>query len=75
MLLSKLLEFTAEKIETAVRDLQTKNNWHKRQYFMMLRLAITGEKATPPLFETASVIGKKSVIERLESTQKLIMIH
>lgn len=53
------------EIETVIRTLQEEYDWHRGQYFMMIRLATTGKKATPPLFETIEVIGKAETIERL----------
>jgi glutamyl-tRNA synthetase len=34
---------------------------------MLLRLAVTGKKATPPLFETMAVMGKELVLARLQA--------
>jgi glutamyl-tRNA synthetase len=34
---------------------------------MVLRIAITGETATPPLFETMEVLGKEKTLKRLEA--------
>jgi len=70
--LNQLASFDHKSIETAIRHLQEKHQWHKRQYFMMLRLAVTGEKATPPLFETMSVIGQEKVIQRLNHAKVLV---
>lgn len=53
-------------IETTLRDLQAQYDWKKSQYFMMVRLAVTGERATPPLFETMEVLGQDTTITRLE---------
>jgi len=39
---------------------------------MMIRIASTGRKATPPLFETMQVIGKEAILQRL--TQALQQI-
>lgn len=36
-----------------------------RQFFGVLRSAITGRTATPPLFETMEVLGRKRVLSRL----------
>ncbi|MCD8484141.1 glutamate--tRNA ligase [Candidatus Woesebacteria bacterium] len=62
--LEALPEWKHETIETAVRALQELHTWKKGQYFMMLRLAATGRKATPPLFETIHAIGKERVLGR-----------
>lgn len=63
--LANLNEFTVTNLEVSIRDLQAKHDWHKGQYFMMLRLAVTGKTATPPLFETMQVLGRELVNKRL----------
>lgn len=65
----KEIEWKVDEIERAIRLLQEKNDWQKGQYFMMLRIAVTGRKASPPLFETMEVLGKEKVIERLKNAQ------
>ncbi len=68
-----LSNWSLEDLEAAIRELQEKNNWHKGQFFMMLRIAITGEKATPPLFETMLVIGKDLLLIRLEEAMNKLI--
>ncbi len=67
--LNQLTDWQDESIEAAIRRLQEKKDWPKSQYFMMLRLAVTGEKATPPLFATMRVLGQKIVIGRLKKIE------
>jgi glutamyl-tRNA synthetase len=55
----------AEQLERLIRALQEERGWHKRQFFMMIRLATSGSRVTPPLFDTLVVIGQEAVIERL----------
>ena len=38
-----------------------------RQFFGVLRTAVTGRTAAPPLFETMDVLGRDRVLRRLES--------
>ncbi|MBP9670266.1 glutamate--tRNA ligase [Candidatus Woesebacteria bacterium] len=57
--------WTHENIEQKVRSLAEDNGWKPGQYFMMLRLAVTGKTATPPLFETMQVLGRDVVLMRL----------
>ncbi len=64
--INSLKSWSLVDLETSIHTLQEKNDWHRGQFFMMLRLAVTGEKATPPLFETMFVIGKDLIIKRLE---------
>ncbi len=57
--------WTHENIEQLIRSLAEKNGWKPGQYFMMLRVAVTGKTATPPLFETMQVLGRDVVLKRL----------
>lgn len=57
--------WSVAEIEKTIRNLQEKNNWKRGQYFMMLRLVVTGKKATPPLFDTIYAVGQKQVLERI----------
>ncbi|HEX9817391.1 MAG TPA: glutamate--tRNA ligase [Patescibacteria group bacterium] len=63
--LAALTEWSTEQIEQVVRSLQENNSWSRGQYFMLLRRAVTGKKATPPLFETMKVLGQKLTVQRL----------
>jgi len=58
-------DWTSENIEEKVRSLSEANGWKPGQYFMMLRVAVTGKTATPPLFETMQVIGREKCLLRL----------
>jgi glutamyl-tRNA synthetase len=58
-------EWTLAALEQAIRSLQESSDWKKSQYFMLVRVAVTGRTATPPLFETIHVIGKEEVLARL----------
>lgn len=66
--LSSLKEWQSDQIEQIIRSLQERNDWKKGQYFMMIRVAVTGQKATPPLFETMAVLGKDAVLSRLNQS-------
>ena len=70
--LESLADFSVNSIEEAIRGLQEKHDWKKGQYFMMIRIAITGRKATPPLFETIEVLGKEETIDRLQKAKNLL---
>jgi len=64
--------WSVTEIEKQLRTLQAEHDWHKGQFFMMLRLTVTGKKATPPLFETMAVLGKDLVSERLNDALSAI---
>ena len=59
------LPWSVEDLETSIRALQEEHDWHKSKFFMLLRVAVTGETATPPLFETMQVLGKEKTLQRL----------
>lgn len=59
-------------IELEIRNLQEKHDWHRGQYFMLIRLAATGKKATPPLFDSLFAVGKDETIARIKQVTELI---
>ena len=72
LVLESLEDFSVKTVEEVIRQLQEENDWKKSQYFMMIRMAITGRKATPPLFETIEVLGKAETIKRLQDAKNLL---
>ncbi len=70
--LASLEDWSIDSIEQVIRDLQENNEWKRGQYFMMLRLAITGRKVSPPLFETIHALGKDLARERLAKALQLV---
>ena len=59
-------------LETAIRQLQEAQSYRKSQYFMALRLVMTGQTATPPLFDTISVLGKEQSLSRISTALDLL---
>lgn len=70
--LENLKTWGQQQIEQIIRNLQLENEWKKGQYFMMLRLAVTGRKVSPPLFETIKALGQNQVVERLQAAQAVV---
>lgn len=70
--LADLPEWSSAAVESTIRALQEKHDWKKKQYFMMLRVAATGEKATPPLFETLELLGQSHARERFTTAAQLV---
>ncbi|HAU98658.1 MAG: Glutamate-tRNA ligase [Microgenomates group bacterium GW2011_GWF2_45_18] len=70
--LEQLSQWSVAELETCLRSLQEKYDWKKSQYFMMIRVAVTGKTATPPLFETMEVLGREKTIERLREAKEKI---
>ena len=46
--------------------------WKAKHSFMLLRLAVTGRKASPPIFQTMEVIGKEITRRRLRQAAAVI---
>jgi len=56
----------AEALEEMMRRVSEETGWKTRDLFMPVRVAATGSKATPPLFESMEVLGKDVCLERLD---------
>lgn len=70
--LADLRVWTAADIESVLRTLQEDHDWKKSQYFMLVRVTVTGRKATPPLFETMAVIDQAEILRRFDSAVQLL---
>jgi glutamyl-tRNA synthetase len=58
-------DFSAPGLEALARDFAEKNGWQTKELFMLLRLAASARKATPPLFETLVGLGRELTRRRL----------
>ncbi len=55
-----------EKLEPVLRAYGDENEYSAGQVFGTLRVATTGQKVSPPLFECMEIIGRDLVIERIK---------
>ncbi len=55
----------AECIEAAVRDFAAEKNYKPKDFFMTVRVALSGRRTSPPLFDTMAVLGQQATLERL----------
>ena len=70
--LISLEDFTLSNIEETMRSLLKKLDLKPKVGFQATRVAITGTKISPPLFESIFALGKETTIARLaESIEKL----
>jgi glutamyl-tRNA synthetase len=58
-------DFSPAALEAATRAFADKVAWDAKELFMVVRMAATARKATPPLFETLAVLGRDLVRRRL----------
>jgi glutamyl-tRNA synthetase len=63
--LESVEEWAHEALEGAVRPLAEGLGLKAGDLFGLLRVAVTGKTATPPLFETMEVLGRETTMERL----------
>ncbi len=70
--LENLPEMAPEMIEQPLRDLAENLGLKVGQLFGILRVAITGQKVSPPLLESMQIIGKDVVLERLSTAIELL---
>ncbi|MBA7466934.1 Glutamate--tRNA ligase [subsurface metagenome] len=65
--LEQLKVFDAESLEVLLRPLAVELGLKTGQLFGMLRVAVTGRTAAPPLFQTMAVLGKERCLKRIEA--------
>jgi glutamyl-tRNA synthetase len=58
-------DFSHTALEALTRAYADKLGWDPKEVFMLMRLAVSARKATPPLFETLAVLGRDIVRRRI----------
>lgn len=71
-IMGQLPETTLKNTEPSMRQLVTDLGLEVGQVFGVLRVAITGKKVSPPLFESIEIIGKQKTLRRLKAAIALI---
>jgi glutamyl-tRNA synthetase len=64
--------FEADELEPPLRELCEQQGWKVGDLFMAIRVAITGRKATPPLFDVMVAIGCDTTVARLKAAGQLL---
>jgi glutamyl-tRNA synthetase len=67
--LANLEPFAAESIEQALRGLAERLELKPREAFQPIRVAVTGSKISPGLFESIELLGREQTLERLRSAR------
>jgi len=63
--------FEADELEPPLRILCEARGWKVGDLFMAIRVAVTGRKATPPLFDVLIAIGHDTTVARLKTAREL----
>jgi glutamyl-tRNA synthetase len=64
-ILSGLSKIEKEVVENPMREYVEKSGFSAGQIFGILRVAITGQTVSPPLFESMEIIGRETVLKRI----------
>jgi glutamyl-tRNA synthetase len=65
--LQALETFDEASLEAVLRPLAEELRLKTGQLFGILRVAVTGRTAAPPLFQTMAVLGKEQCLRRIKS--------
>jgi glutamyl-tRNA synthetase len=65
--LERLETFAAPEIEAALRGLAERLGLSPRKAFEPIRIAVTGSKVSPGLFESLELLGKEETLRRLSA--------
>jgi glutamyl-tRNA synthetase len=71
-ILSALPEISHAVAEPPMREYVEKSGLNANQVFGIVRVAVTGQKVSPPLFESMEIIGREKVLERLAKAAELL---
>jgi glutamyl-tRNA synthetase len=73
--ISDLQPWDHEPLEGAIRPLAEELALKTGDLFGLIRVAVTGRTAAPPLFETMAVLGRERTLERLRSALRRLGAH
>jgi len=65
--LAEVEPFAADRIESALKDVCVRLELKPRQAFAPIRLAVTGSKVSPGLYESLELLGRQESLSRLEA--------
>ena len=71
-ILASLPELSHQTAEPPMREFVEGSGLSANQVFGLLRVAVTGQKVSPPLFESMEIIGKEKVLERLQKAIEIL---
>jgi glutamyl-tRNA synthetase len=60
------VSYEADEIEPRLRAVAEERGWKAGDLFMAIRVAVTGRRETPPLFDTLVALGHDRTLDRLD---------
>ena len=70
--LVELPQITSESAEAPMRALAEELGLKVGQLFGILRVAVTGQRVSPPLFESMEIIGRKKTLDRIQNAVTIL---
>ena len=71
-ILSSIASISHAEAEPLMRAYVESSGYTPAQVFGILRVAVTGQKVSPPLFESMEIIGREKVLERLKIAAEIL---
>lgn len=71
-ILATLPDLSHQTAEPPMREFVEKSGLSAGQVFGILRVAVTGQKVSPPLFESMEIIGKDKVLLRVQKAIEIL---
>ncbi|RJR23838.1 glutamate--tRNA ligase [Candidatus Microgenomates bacterium] len=65
--LKEIENWNNEEIQKTLGKLIEKKGWKTGDFYMSFRVALTGSRFTPPVTESAEILGKEETLKRLEN--------
>ncbi|HWA52133.1 MAG TPA: glutamate--tRNA ligase [Patescibacteria group bacterium] len=66
--IENIKDFDLENLNNKLMDAIKTNNFKTGDFFMTLRIAITGQKFTPPINDSIIILGREETLKRLKSS-------
>jgi glutamyl-tRNA synthetase len=71
-ILASLPDLSHQTAEPPMREYVEKSGLSANQVFGILRVAVTGQKVSPPLFESMEIIGKEKCLQRIQQVIQIL---
>jgi glutamyl-tRNA synthetase len=71
-ILSSLPDVTHTIAEPPMRAYVEESGLSANQVFGIIRVAVTGQKVSPPLFESMEIIGREKVLQRMQNAIRIL---
>jgi len=69
------IDWNGDAFEAACRQLAEEGGWKAGSVFMVIRVAVTGSRASPPLFESMDLLGRERSLARMRAAIALLTVE